>query len=410
MIEGRTNKHIVNISIGKAAFLLFFIQPFLAFILSLFNLKSKYSFIVIFFFFTLFGYTFIAENEFADSFRYIKQFNDFLLLPAGYYFDYLKEYFAFDSYIKDIYTISSFFLISRFSNNYHILMALWAMVFTFFFLKSFKFFVKRNEFDGSLIASILAFLFIFSNNIFNINGVRFNTAAWIAVFVIFDYLINKNHRVLLLAALTPFIHLSYISFVIIILIYVFVGKFEKIWIWLYLLSFLFSEISINLIQNYSDLFPLPIQGLISDYAIGSNFDDRLSKIEALPVYAKILSNLPRYFINFIIIYFIYKRKYFVFNTEDRTVFRFLLVLLAFCNFTKGIPSFGLRFFMLSIPFVSYLCLIYCKKYISLRKYIYIIPVVYSYNILYWFRDMTTVTDPFLLISVLPHIIYKNLLI
>lgn len=388
--------------------LLFFISPFAAFILALNSLKSKFSFTIIFLFFVLFGLTFIAQNKSADSYRYIEDFNSYKHVSTSQYINDLKAFFTFESDIKDIYTISSYYLVSRITANYHILMSLWAIVFSFFFLKAFRFFVDRPEFKKSLVVSLLAFLFIYSNNIFNINGVRFYTAAWIAVYAIFEIVVNKNYKFILLALITPLIHLSYITFVGVLLTYILTIKYDKFWAIIFFISFFVSEISIVLIQNTNQFLPPILQNMIWNYMDESNLNERLSSVENLPLYAKILNSLPHYFINALMFLFVFKAKYIKSFPETRNVFIFLLIWLSFTNFTMAIPSFGGRFIQLSIPLLMYLCLVLYSRIPLLRKIIYLIPIVFSYSILYWVRNMITVTDPFLLISIFPHILFKNL--
>jgi hypothetical protein len=299
-------------------------------------------------------------------------------------------------------------LVSRLTPNYHILMALWAIVFSLFFLKAFLFFVKRPEFGKSLISALLAFIFIFSNNIFNINGVRFYTAAWIAVYTLFEIIINKNYRFIFLAFLTPMIHLSFINFVFVLLLYLILIKNEKFLVIVFIISFFISEMSLDIIRDNAELLPQFVQHTVWDYAEESNLKTRTEYFETLPLYARILAKLPMYYINALMFIFIFNSKKFNFNHTAKSVYLFLLVWLSFTNFTIMIPSFGVRFIVISIPFISYLCLLTYTRIPLLSKFIYLIPIVYSYQVLYWYRDMITVTDPYLILSVFPHIIIKSL--
>lgn len=394
---------------NKETLAIFFIQPFIAFLCAISQLRNKYSFAVIFLFFVLFGFTFLAQNESFDSFRYVQQFYQYIPYDLAQYQHDLADFFTLKSKVKDLYVISSYFIVSKFTSNYHVLMALWAMVFSFFCLKSFRFFVDRPEFGKSLAVFLLAFLFLSSNSIFNINGVRFWTAAWVAVYVVFEIIVNGNYKFIALSLLTPLIHISYLFFVGVLIVFLLARKFENVWILLFFVSFFVSEISIRLFQNYQEHLPLVIQNMIWSYAAEENLAEHQRILERIPLYAKILNSLPRYFINLLMVVFIgyYKRMWLFKN--GRVIFVFLLIWLSFVNFTMSIPSFGSRFIVLSVPFVCYLGLLTYKHIPMLPKLIYLIPVVYSYSILYWCRAMISVTDPCLIISVFPHIIIKNLL-
>ncbi|KAF0236573.1 MAG: hypothetical protein FD181_2624 [Prolixibacteraceae bacterium] len=396
-----TNNLITKLSI-------FVIWPFGAFLFSLKNLKSKSSFLIFFLFCVLFGYTFIAKNKSFDSYKYVEDFNYTKNYTTTNYTSEIKEYLTFDSRIKDIYVLTCNFLVSRISHNYHFLFGLFAIIFAYFYLKSFRFLVDRPEFSFSVISYILAFLFTFSNPIFNINGVRFYTAAWIAVFSLFQITINKNNRYLLLAAITPLIHISYLSVLGVILLYLLLKKYEKAWIIAYLTSFFVTNIAIENVGFLKEFAPASIQHLIWAYTEGTNLYERLSEFGNLPMYAKVLNILPNIFLNGLMIVFIYNRKKIKNNIEAFTVFMFLLVWMTFVNFTWGIPSFGARFLALSIPFIVYLILITRKQISVLTKLTYLIPIVFSYPILYWVRNMISISDPYLYLSNLVHLVIKNL--
>jgi hypothetical protein len=404
MDQNTSNRKTEN----KEVLYIFFIYPFAAFLLALNNLKKKYSFFVLLLFFTLFGLTFIAKNSNIDSYRYIEEFNLNKNITTHQYISNLKDYFTLKSNIKDIYSISSYYFVSRISDNYHLLMGIWAFIFSYFSLKSFRFFVETQEFKKSLTVALLAFLFIYSNNIFNINGVRFYTAAWMAVFSVFEIVLNKNYKFLVLALLTPLIHISYIIFVCILLLYLISQKYDKFWIIIFIISFFISEISLELIHSFQDTTPKIIQNIIWSYSSESNVQNRIYDFEHLPLYARIFNSLPRYYINLLMFLLILNRRQINLIPRVHSIFVFLLIWLASSNFTMAIPSLGARFITLSVPLITYLCLLVYSKIHILSKIIYLIPIVYSYSILYWVKYMIMVTDPILLISVFPHILIKNL--
>lgn len=387
---------------------LFFFHPFAAFLLALSNLKSKSSFTVFLLFNILFGYTFIAQNKSADSYSYVQEFKATKRITSDYYLNTLKEYFTFDSNIKDIYTITSNFVVSRISENYHLLMALYAFVFSYFFLKSFRFFVDRQEFRVSYIVYSLAFLFVFSNSIFNINGVRFWTAAWIAVYACFEIVLNKKYIFLLLAIITPLFHISFFSFLGVLIIYLITIKYDKVWAVIFIVSFFVGNFSIELINQYSFLFPKAGQDMAYFYADNYNIQDTVSAIENLPIYAKVFNKLPYLFYNVIVFTFIINSKIFKSNKEIFSLYIFLLIWMSFSNFTMPIPSFGGRFFQLAIPFIMYLYLITYSKIPILSKLIYYFPIIFSYSIFQWLRLVGSVVDYALFYSVFPHIFIKNL--
>lgn len=395
------------IDIATSKFLLFIIWPFGSFLHSLTNLKSKSSFIIIFLFCILFGYTFLAENKYADSYKYIEEFKASNELSASTYFKELHYYFTLNSKTKDIYVLTCNFLISAFTRNYHILMAFYAAVFAFFYLKSFRFIVKRPEFSMTFACYILAFLFTFSNPIFNINGVRFWTAGWIAVYSLFQIIVNKKINYLILAFFTPIIHISYLSFIIVIIIYLLLKGMENVWMIAYLVSFFVTNIALQFIGSLNDYMPQVIQNMIWSYTEENNLATRIEQIQNLPLYAKILNSLPNLFLNALMIVFIFNQKKIRQKIEAFPIYIFLLVWMTFVNFTYSIPSFGGRYISLAVPFITYLSLLVYKQVPIISKIIYLTPLVYSYTIFYWVRNMISISDPFLYLTNLFHLLYKN---
>ena len=126
--------------------------------------------------------------------------------------------------------------------------------FSLFSLKTFKFLTSEDNFDASLSCYILAYLFMI-NQIFNINGMRFWTAAWIAVYAIFQIFKNNNKKYFLLALTTPFFHGAYWIYLVVIIIAYFFKKYSKLWVVLFFISFLVSNISIDFIYSLTDKLP-----------------------------------------------------------------------------------------------------------------------------------------------------------
>ena len=126
-------------------------------------------------------------------------------------------------------------------------------------------------------------------------------------------------------------------------------------------------------------------------------------------YADFLMALPKYFQILMCILLILKRN--VIN-RDKYAGRLLSVMLALAaitNFLSGIPSMG-RFQVLVIPF---LIVVWANNYKIMSKYdrlFIIVPLVYAYSMLHWFRHMSGVTEPYLYVFPAPFIVIKYLLL
>jgi hypothetical protein len=396
-------------SIDRQKIWLFFVYPFGAFVMAMQSIRSKSSFVVFLLFGTLFGYTFIAQKVDDDAYRYVQQFDTTKEISVDQYFDMLKEYASFNSDIKDIYVITCNFIVSRISGSYHVLMSLFAFVFMLFFLKSFRFFVDRKEYKNTIAVYLLVVLFFISNPIYNINGVRFWTAAWIAVYVIFKVFVDNNPGYIFMAAIIPLVHVAFVNYVAVLLIGILLSRYDNIWVIAFIVSFLVGNIAVEILREYSVFAPKAIYNMMWSYGDVSNVYERNSLVESLPMYARVLNALPALYVNLGVIIFVLNKKFVKKKQECYRVYKFVLVWMCFVNFTMSIPSFGGRFVFITMPLISYLCLALYEDVKILRFYAYLVPFVYGYVFLYFIRNMIAVTDPLLFITIFPHLIMKNII-
>ena len=218
-------------------------------------------------------------NEAADSFRYVEDF----LIESQYswaqYIQEVKEWATFESNIKDIYTLTVNFIVGHFSSNYHWTYLIYAAVFGFFYIKSLKIFLKHQMVNNEIVFYALLFMFCYSNPIFNINGVRFWTAAWIGVYVALNVFVEKKYRMIPLLLLLPMVHGSSVIWVVIMLVAFLLCRFQKVTIGLYIASSFVSAVSyLNVLNDYSSLLPQFMQNQIWSYTESEMALERMAGI------------------------------------------------------------------------------------------------------------------------------------
>lgn len=393
--------------------ILFIIMPFVGFLESFKRPWSSASRKIMFLWFVVFGMCFTPINKHADSWRYVEEFKTESVATDAYFHEQIKEYFenVQSTTTRDIYVVVMTYIVSRVTNNYHVFYMALAFVFAFFYVKSMKFIIplphKRYE---QFVIPILFCLFCLSNPIYNINGVRFWTAAWIAVFIVFQIIVNKKYIYLLLAPVTILVHASFIIFVILLGLYLVVGQLDGMWRAIYYLSLIFAVISFSPNIDVSSRIQLPVFLLneIDTYASEEAISNKQFNFQNLPIYAQIFNILPRILINVISLVLLTVSKKNFIERENKNVFRFMIVLLAFANFTFIIPSVGVRFFRMVFPFIIFLLIkqpIIASKYKSL---IYLIPFAFLLDIVSWFRNMSEVTSIIDYIAPLPLLLIKYL--
>lgn len=392
--------------------ILFLISPFIAFIYSLKRIKTKSSYVVFFLFFIFFGLAFTVQSGkrgdvTIDSASYRERFDIYKLVSHREFTENFKDFLTFSEGKKDYYFDTVAFYVSRITDNYHVMFMVFAAVFAFFSLKTFKFLTSEDNFDASISCYILAYLFMI-NQIFNINGMRFWTAAWIAVYAIFQIFKNNNKKYFLLVLITPFFHGAYWIYLTVVVIAYFFKKNSKLWIVLFFISFFVSNISIDFIRNLTDKLPPFLADMVLSYTDPEYVELRRTSLVSSR-FAKIFDFLVRFYLNFIVYLFIRNSKTINDNPKTQNLFAFLLVWMTFVNFTMPVPSLGGRFMTLSYPLIAYIWLVNFKgkKYTNI---LYAMPFVFSASIFFQLRYYNMVLDPVFYISSPFYLIYKYLLI
>lgn len=387
---------------------LFLLNPFLSVIRAIKDIRDGFSHKILYAWFIVFGVGFCAVNEAADSFRYVENFNRECHYSWGEYTDEISEWWTFESSIKDIYTLSVNFFVGRFTDNYHWTYLIYAIVFGFFYIKSLKVFLKYSQRNDWLFYMLL-FMFCYSNPIFNINGARFWTAAWIGVFVGLKLFVEKQYRYLPLLLLMPIIHGSSVIWVALLGIAWLSRYFQNIWIVLFIASSFVSAMTyLPLMDRYTDLLPQFMQNQIWAYTESEMAQERLAGHSQYgKAYADFLIALPGYF-TILLSYLLIINKDKI-NTSEykKTLFTVFLSLSAMTNFLSTIPSVG-RFMAMVIPF---LVIVWIQNADALKKYnklFYLVPILYAYSLLYWYRHMMSVTEFYLYVFPAPFTVIKYL--
>lgn len=383
-------------------FIIFLLNPFFSAIISLKNIRDGESHRYLYLWFLIFGIGFCAVSKEADSFRYVE---DFMLESHYSYSQYIsgiKDYLTFETNIKDVYTLTVNYIIGQFTNNYHWTYLIYAAIFGYFYIKSLKIFLKHQRVSNDIVFYALLFLFCYSNPIYNINGVRFWTSAWIGVYVALNLFVEKDYKKLPLLLLMPFIHGSSVIWVAIMGFALLMSRFQNITIVLYIASSFVSAVSyLNLLDNYSGLLPQFMQNQIWSYTQSDIALERLAgHSEYGAAYADFLMALPGYFQILLSFLLIINRKKINRNKDKGILMTTTLAFAAFTNFLSGIPSMG-RFKAFVIPF---LVIVWASNHSILRKYdnlFYIVPFIYAYSLLYWFRRMSAITEMYLYIFPAP---------
>ncbi len=380
---------------------LFLISPFISFLAALYRIKSRSSFVIFYLFAFFYGMSFMTESGKSETagndgavFRAL-----FEMEICGMQFDeYVREIgyiLSGQSWHKDIYFHSVAYWVSQYTHNYHYLFLAFAVVFGYFMLRSLAFLVKDRNFNGGIICFLLVLLFV-TNGIFNINGMRFWTATWIATYALMRILIENRKLYIILLCITPLVHSSFYFLLLLFAIYWLSGDNKSGWIKFYYISFFFSGLSAFIISAFIGDIPY-----LSRFMVYLGEDT--SFLEGKSVMKAIFDVLSIIYINGMF-YLIYKKAKHSIPEQGCNVYNFFIVFITIVNFVRPIPSLGSRYFIMSFPFIAYLWLVTfgTKQY---KWVIYTMPVAmlwYLHNsyilFVYFLEPDFYYTNPFTLIS------------
>lgn len=391
--------------------ILFLISPFLSFIYSLRRIKTRSSYVVFFLFAVFFGMSFTVGNirteSYIDGISYRADFEEYKYISSYVFYQEFEDFLTFDVGKKDYYFDTIAFYISRITGNYHVMFMVFAIVFAFFSLKSFKFFINEDVFDASLSSYVLAYLFM-SNQIFNINGMRMWTAAWVGVYALLQIFGNKNKKYFLLLLLTPFFHGSFWILIAVTLLAYFSMKFEKLWIVGFFISFFVGSIAVEILQETSDLLPAFMQRMIASYTDADYIQLRSEGGTGFYWVSKLFSTLVRFYMNFMVYLFIRNSRTIKANPKTKSFYLFLLVYMTFVNFTMAVPSLGGRYMTLAYPLIAYIWLVNFKG-VKYKKFLYAMPVIFLFSFYVWIGRYLTVLEPVFFVSSPFYLVYNYLI-
>lgn len=391
--------------------ILFLISPFFAFLYSLKTIKTRSSYIVFFLTAIFFGMAFSVpsgKDELKggiDGQFYRSDFESQKYITNSEFVDKFIEFLSFDEGKKDYYFETVAFYVSRITDNYHVMFIFFAAIFAYFSLKSFKFLTAEEKFDVSIVSYILVYFFL-NNQIFNINGLRFWTAAWIAVYCIFQIYRNGNKRYFLLALLTPYFHGAYWIFLAVLILAQLSKRFEKTWIVLFIISFFASSFAVEFVQYFQSYVPTFLSKLADSYTSVDALERTWSGFGWIPILFK---KLVLIYLTVLVFLFIKSSKEIKQNKKIKDLYLFLLVWMSVFNFLMIVPSLGGRFIQLSFPIIAYIWLVAFKDY-KYQRVILIFPLVFFWNILQQFLYYIEVLSPGFYFSSPFYLLYKHILI
>lgn len=400
-----------------SSILLTFFFPFVGLINSLINWKQSWAKNAFWLACVYMGAVFIYCPEGstlgvgADGGRYVLRlmamYNNRSLTIGG-----ILSSLGHDPQIMDLYQPLMTYIISRFTDNGHVLFAAYAFVFGFFYSRNIWYILEKlpNKKLGYLF--ILVTLYFLICPITQINGVRMWTALHVYVYGMMPYLLQRDKSKIWLVALTPLIHFSFLYVAIFgLLWYVLPYRFKSqnspfthIAYLFFIVTLFFNTLNLDMV---SEIITEYSPEAYEERIVGFTNEEYMASITAANKLKNWYVGLSGMFSNWaynILMLFLFPclKRNFSKNSGMMHLFCFALLLGGLANIMALLPSGG-RFLTLSQMFKVPLILMvamsipstdYFNKVLNIALLFLLLPFVFNIRLLFDYFSITVLIGNF----------------
>lgn len=326
---------------------LWLINPFLGAVFLFRNFKDNTSIFPYLLLSVFFGLSFVVSTTGADSMRYAESLRNQHEQNSSLS-TVLQDFYGEEDGSLDVYQPIITWLVSVFTDNVKILFAVFALVFGYFWFKSLL--LIRSYITVPFTGLILVtFLFLaLTNPIWTINGVRMWTAVGIFFYGLLLLQLEDNKKGWFLLILPLFVHFSLVVALFLYIIYFLLPvKNKNILFGIFIITFFFGELNLEVLRGYFDQLPGFAQSkksyLQEGYAEG--LLEAQNQLSVHVVLARTLAKYSTVFMASVVYYFVtYKKE--KLSKELELFFKMGLFFASFSNLAASVPSGG-RFLVLS---------------------------------------------------------------
>lgn len=400
----------------STALVLTFLFPFVGLIYSLANWRQSWAKNVFWLACVYLGAVFIFHPEGttlgvgADGGRYVLDLIDFHENRSDFLSVFAK--YRLERDVLDYYQPFVTYIVSRITDNGHLLFAVFAVVFGFFYSRNIWYILDKLPNNKQGIFIVLIILFFLICPITQINGVRMWTALHVYVYALMPYLLDRDKSKLWCLALAPLIHFSFLYVSLLGFAYVMLPERMKTGsrtLQFVALSTFITTLAVNslnldatggMLMEYS---PESYEDRIELY-VNQDLADRNAEGAALSNWYIAVSGMLKKWTIAVLLIFLYPcmKKYFKGEYGLNRLYLFALFLGAFANIMSLIPSGG-RFQILSMMFMVPMVLLSIMKipksdgFYGVARFamlFLLIPVVVDFRRLFDFFGITAVFGNF----------------
>ena len=341
----------VTVSSGKNYLLLFLIWPFLALLTAIANYSRKEAKMVVYIFLIYYGFSFIIPSEGSDSARYAFWLKENAALPFSEFFNIVKGLHSTGASVDIVEPLISF-IVSRFTTHHSILFAAYAALFGFFYLKSINLLHDNYMKSPGINSMIIMVFFVLIIPITHINGFRMWTASWIFFYGAYHVILHRDARYLIIALAASLVHYSFFAVNVILLIYFIVGNRNIIYFPIAIVSFIIPNLVAPIFESMSLRLGGGLQRRFEVYSSEEYILAVQQQFEQTSWFIQLGNSLVFYFLLLAIILIQLRSDTTGKEQPEINLYSFLLLFLAFINFSTVFPTLGGRFQLVFFLFAT----------------------------------------------------------
>jgi hypothetical protein len=251
---------------------LFLLSPFVALLLAMKRYKAGWAKNVAWFFVVFYGFTFVILSEGFDSSRYRDALVEMHQMDLTLR-NFSTLLYSDETRYVDVVQPVTTFIISRFTDNYRVLFAVFGLIFGYFYSRNIWFLIDRAEpyLKKENIVIIITFAFLIG--FWSMNGIRMWTAAHIFFFGSVKYLVDSDKKGIAIAAGSILMHYSFMLPVALLIGYYFLQNRIHLYYIFFIGSFFVSEIDIGFVREMMlVVLPEAFHGRVQNYASDAVYD------------------------------------------------------------------------------------------------------------------------------------------
>ena len=384
---------------------IFLISPFFTLLAALRNYSSHWAKNGVWLFVIFYGLVFHVDLDGASD--------------SGYYASELLRMHGENWQIKDIISILTLsygqadvyqplitYIVAFFTDNYHVLFAIFGLILGYFYSRNIWLLIEENERKFDFVSIFLILLFAFIIHIGDgINGHRMWLATHVFVFGILNFFKSNDKAYLAVIASTFLIHFSFLVPLLLLIFFLLFEKRLNIYFVyaIFALSFVVDLFDFQTVRPWLSYLPKvyveQAYGYVTEAVAEQQKADTDKTQQEVPWFLWMGKVGFKYGILILTSYFVFLNKYFIKKQFLNNYLIYGMLLFSIANVISFVPSAG-RFLSVSaiILFAAYFILYQSSKPKGFKRLFFILSPLLLIFLLFKFRMFLEYPSIFLLIG------------